>query len=251
MRIAIISDIHGNLAALQAVLQDLERQRVDQVIHGGDLVTIGPRPAEVLDLLRELGWSGVMGNTDEMLWDSSARSGLERAAPRLANWLHHLFDTLAPWAREQLGEERVDWLRHLPRAWRRQKLLVLHASPNNLWRAPMPDADETELMTVFGAQHAELVVYGHIHRPYIRTLPNLIVANSGSVGLPYDSDWRAAYLLIEDGHASVRRVEYDLDREVVDIRASGFPLAEWLVATQRGGLFVKPPEESDSESAAL
>ncbi len=78
-------------------------------------------------------------------------------------------------------------------------------------------------MRIFGAQQAELVVYGHIHRPYVRTLVGLTVANSGSVGLPYDGDWRASYLLIEDGTVSVRRVEYDLERELSDIRSSGFP----------------------------
>jgi putative phosphoesterase len=74
MRIAVVSDLHGNLAALEAVAEDLERERVDLVVHGGDLVTTGPRPAEVLDRVRELGWAGVVGNTDEMLWDASARA---------------------------------------------------------------------------------------------------------------------------------------------------------------------------------
>ena len=242
MRIAVVSDIHGNLAALQAVVEDLERQQVDRVVHGGDLITTGPRPVEVLDLVRELGWAGVVGNTDEMLWDVTARAEQERKAPRLASWLQHLFDTLAPWARERLGKERITWLRHLPREVRAQRLLVLHASPHDLWRAPLPDASDTDLMTVFGGQRAELVVYGHIHRPYVRDLAGLTVANSGSVGLPYDEDWRASYLLIENGHAVVRRVAYDLERELSDIRSAGFPLGEWLAESQRHGRFVSPPQ---------
>lgn len=242
MRIAVVSDIHGNLAALQAVVEDLEHQQVDRVVHGGDLVTTGPRPVEVLDLVRELGWAGVVGNTDEILWDVTARAEQERKAPRLASWLQHLFGTLAPWARERLGKERITWLQHLPREVRVQRLLVLHASPHDLWRAPLPDASDTDLLTVFGGQRAGLVVYGHIHRPYVRDLAGLTVANSGSVGLPYDEDWRASYLLIENGHTVVRRVAYDLERELSDVRSAGFPLGEWLAESQRHGRFVRPPQ---------
>src|SRR5215831_15560753 len=126
MRLAVVSDVHGNFAALQAVVEDLERQHVDQVVQGGDLVTTGPRPVEVLDRVRELGWAGVVGNTDAMLWDAPARAEQERKAPGLSGWLYHLFDTLAPWARERLGEERINWLRQLPGEWRLRQLLVLH-----------------------------------------------------------------------------------------------------------------------------
>jgi putative phosphoesterase len=239
MRIAV-SDIHGNLAALQAVVEDLERQRVDRVLQGGDLVTAGPRPAEVLDHVRERGWAGVVGNTDELLWDVTAQAEQERKASQLSGWLHQLFETLAPWARERLGPARIDWLRQLPREVRVERLLVLHASPHDLWRAPLPEASTTDLLTVFGGQDADLVVYGHLHRPYVRDPAGLRVANSGSVGLPYDGDWRASYLLIENGHAVVRRVAYDLEREVADIRSTGFPLGDWLAECRRDGRFIRP-----------
>jgi putative phosphoesterase len=244
MRIAVVSDLHGNLAALQAVAEDLERERVDLTVHGGDLVTTGPRPAEVLDRVRDLGWAGVVGNTDAMLWDASVRAEQQRKAPRLAGWLRQLFEILAPWARERLGQERIDWLRRLPREWRSERLLVVHASPHDLWRAPLPEASDTELRSVFGGQGADLVVYGHIHQPYVRDLAGLRVANSGSVGLPYDGDWRASYLLIEDGRAVVRRVAYDLQGELADIRSAGFPLGDWLAESQRQGRFAKPDPQS-------
>jgi putative phosphoesterase len=244
MRSAVVSDLHGNLAALQAVAEDLEREQVDLVVQGGDLVTTGPRPAEVLDRVRDLGWAGVVGNTDELLWDASVRAEQERTAPRLAGWLRQLFETLAPWARERLGQERIDWLRRLPREWRSERLLVVHASPHDLWRAPLLGASDTDLRSVFGGQGADLVVYGHIHRPYVRDLAGLRVANSGSVGLPYDGDWRASYLLIEDGRAAVRRVAYDLQRELADIRSVGFPLGDWLAQSQRQGRFAKPDPQA-------
>lgn len=240
MRIAVVSDVHGHLVALEAVIADLDGQGPDVIVQGGDLAVIGPRPAEVVDLVRELGWPGVQGNTDEMLWNPDVRDVQERRAPKIRDWLGVLFDRLAPWAHERLGAERVAWLRRLPEEWRHEDVLVTHASPGDLWRAPMPDAVDHELAAAYAGRQAGLVVYGHIHRPYVRPLPGLTVANSGSVGLPYDGDWRPSYLLIEDGVPSVRRVEYDVERGIRDMVDSGFPMAGWLAENQRRGRFSRP-----------
>jgi len=242
MRIALVSDIHGNLAALDAVVADLGVQRPDLVVHLGDLAVLGPRPAAVIDRLRDLGWPGVLGNTDEMLWQPSLQGEQERRAPKLRAWLHILFGTLAPWAREHIGAERLAWLRTLPREWRLQDqaLLAVHATPGDLWSAPMPEADEHTLIATYGGHGARLVAYGHIHRPYVRRLPALTVMNSGSVGLPYDSDWRASYLLVDDGVPSIRRVAYDLQRARADLAAARYPLAAWLAEVQRQGRFTQP-----------
>jgi predicted phosphodiesterase len=240
MRIAIISDIHGNLAALDAVVADLEHQRPDLVLHLGDLALIGPRPAAVVDRIRDLGWPGVLGNTDELLWEPALLARQERRAPKLRAWLHTLFDTLAPWAQAQLGADRIAWLCALPRQWRSHDLLAVHASPGDLWYAPMPTADDRTLLATYGGHGARLAVYGHIHRPFVRRLPGLTIANSGSVGMPYDGDWRASYLLIDDAVPSIRRVAYDLQRELSDLTTSTFPLASWLAAVQRQGRFSQP-----------
>lgn len=240
MRLAVVSDIHGNLAALEAIIADLEVVAPDHVVQAGDVAAIGPRPAEVVDRLRELEWPGVVGNTDEMLWDDSMRVEQERRAPKLHNWLRVLFEVLAPWAQERLGEDRLVWLRALPREWRHDNVLAVHASPADLWRAPMPDANDDELRATFGDQGAKLIVYGHIHRPFVRQLPDLTIANSGSVGLPYDGDWSPSYLLVDDGIPEVRRLEYDVEREVYDLATTGFPLKAWLEAVQRTGRFSQP-----------
>lgn len=237
MRLAIVSDIHGNLAALEAVAADLGRQAPDVVLHGGDLSLTGPRPAEVIDFVREQGWLGVLGNTDEILFDPSGQAEQELRAPGLRDWLRVLFTSLMPWARERLGGARAEWLRGLPREIRRDDLLLLHASPGDLWRAPMPDALDDQLRDTYGGRAAHLVIYGHIHRPFVRQLDGLTVANSGSVGLPWDGDWRASYLLIDDGTVSIRRIEYDIDRACRDITVTGFPLAIWLENVLRAGRF--------------
>jgi putative phosphoesterase len=240
MRTAIVSDIHGNLIALEAVIADLDREAPDLIVHGGDLSMIGPRPAEVIDLVREKGWPGVLGNTDELPFDASPRAEQERKAPNLRDWLAVLYDTLGPWARSRLRDEQMSWLATLPREWRRDELVLLHAAPADLWRAPMQEASDDELREIYGDLNASLVIYGHIHRPFVRRLAGLTVANSGSVGLPYDGDWRPSYLLIDEDVPVVKRVEYDRERAQRDARETGFLLAGWLSDVQRLGRFHRP-----------
>jgi len=240
LRIAVVSDVHGNLTALEAVVADLKTQAPDLVLQGGDLALIGPRPAEAVELVRQMGWPSVMGNTDEIVFDAANR-GLELAkAPQLRPWLKTLFDDLAPWARERLSQDQIAWLRRLPRQRKLEELALVHASPDDLWRSPMPDTPDGELEGVYGVLSARLVVYGHIHRPYVRRLQRLIVANAGSVGLPYDGDPRASYLFVDGSTVTTRRVEYDLDLARTDAIQSGFPLAEWLADVQRHARFRMP-----------
>jgi predicted phosphodiesterase len=242
MRIAVISDIHGNLTALDAVVADLGRAAPDLVLHAGDLATHGHRPAEVVDLIRERGWPGVYGNTDEMLWAGAQELDRRVAeAPKLRDLLQVLFLRIRPATRDRLGSERISWLRQLPPLWRDDALAILHASPGNPWQAPMPDASPDALTRTYADLAAPLVVYGHIHRPFVRSVGRLTVANSGSVGLPYDGDRRAAYLLVDDGVPTMRRVEYDIDREVGSLLASGYPCAEWLAGMLRTGRYSAPP----------
>jgi putative phosphoesterase len=241
MRIAVISDIHGNLTALEAVLGDLKTVGPDLVVHGGDLVANGSRPAEVLDLVRDLQWPGVCGNTDEMLWNPERLIAQAQQVPQLG----HLFDLLAtrvvPSTTAALGTERLTWLRTLPTSWSGHDLAVVHAAPNDLWRAPMPEASDQALADTYRPLETSRVVYGHIHRSYVRELPGLTVANSGSVSLPYDGDPRAAYAVVDDDRITIRRVAYDIDREVAMLRESPSPYTEWIAQMLRTGAFVRPP----------
>ncbi len=225
MRLAIVSDIHGNLAALEAVIADLERQAPNLVVHGGDLALNGPRPAEVIDRVRALGWPGIVGNTDQALW------GLP---PSLPDSAVAAFEEMVAATTAALGEVRVAWLRSLPLEWRRDsEVALVHAVPGDSWKGVMPDASDEELLGFYGPLGASLAVYCHIHRPFIRRLPTLTVANAGSVGLPYDGDTRSSYLIIDEGQPTVRRVEYDRDRHLAELKASGYPTARWLAEQAR------------------
>jgi diadenosine tetraphosphatase ApaH/serine/threonine PP2A family protein phosphatase len=117
-------------------------------------------------------------------------------------------------------------------------LVLLHASPGNLWRAPLPDAEDSELVATYETCSAERVVYGHIHRPYVRRVGALTVANSGSVGSPFDADPRASYLLVDGPNVDVVRVEYDIAREISLLLCSGYPDADRIAETRRTGRFI-------------
>jgi putative phosphoesterase len=242
MRIAIISDIHGNLTALDAVLSDLRRQKPDLVFHGGDLAFGGCNPAEVIDCIVQEGWAGVVGNTDEMLWNDSGRAALEASAPRLRPLFRILFELSGPVTRKLIGESRLEWLRQLPAELRHQDLVLLHASPGNLWRAPIDNADDAELESTYQELKARMVVYCHIHRPFIRRVGEMTICNCGSVGSPYDGDPRASYLLVDSDQPSICRVEYDVEKEAGRLLASDYPQKEWVAEMRRRGSYVPPPE---------
>ncbi len=140
-----------------------------------------------------------------------------------------------------LGPERLRWLRQLPLQWRAGDMLLVHATPDDLERAPALTASADELQRQFGGQGVALVVYGHTHRPGVRRISDFTLANSGSVGQPYDGDWRASYLLIDDGRVEVRRVTYDPQRELADLAASDYPFAASIFEMRRRGEYLSLP----------
>jgi predicted phosphodiesterase len=240
MRLAVVSDIHANLTALEAVVADLNKVGVDMVVHGGDLVAGGTRPAEVIDMVRDLKWPGVAGNTDEMLW-MPERISQVLGAPAFKHMRDGLLDQIIPETCQAIGAERLAWLRALPRRWSSGDTTVVHASPDDLWLSPGPTASDDELERTYGPLGSLLVVYGHIHHPFVRKLPAFTVANSGSVSFSYDGDRRASYLLIDHEAIVIRRVEYDVEDEITRLIESRYPDAEWLAQIFRTATPIPPP----------
>jgi putative phosphoesterase len=239
MRIAAVSDIHGNWTALQAVIEDLNAVGVDLVVHGGDLAGSGSRPGDVIDRVADLGWPGVFGNSDEALWKPEAVAELAARNPGLGSLWEIVFNDIAI-QREAIGNVRIDWLRTLPVEWRGHGVTIVHASPGDCWNAPGPTADDAQLERVYAPLESQLVVYGHVHKPFVRQLHGFVVANSGSVSLSYDGDPRASYLLIDDGHPTIRRVAYDVEAEIRELAASPYPYVEWVASMLRSGTYVSP-----------
>jgi len=230
MRVAIVSDIHGNLAAFEAVLADLRQTSPDLILHGGDLPHGGASPAEIVDRIRDLGWQGVAGNTDEMLFAPESLTEFASQLPDLRP-LWSAIQEMAAVTCEMLGETRLAWLRALPRVQIHGPIALVHASPASLWRTPAPEASDAELESIYSPLGQPIAVCAHIHRSFIRSVSNMLVANTGSVSLSYDGDRRAAYLLLDDFQPTIRRVEYDLDKELKALSSCGIPHADWTAKT--------------------
>ena len=228
MRIAIVSDIHGNLTAFEAVRADLRETAPDLILHGGDLADSGSSPVEIVDRIRDLGWPGVVGNTDELLFRPESFTKFPAVQEQAA------------WTRAKLGGERLAWLSALPRIQRYGPIALVHASPGTAWLAPMPEGTDAELEGVYEALGEPVAVYGHIHRSYVRRLPTMVVANTGSISLSQDGDPRASYLLLDDTEPQIRRVEYDLDRETQALSRSGIPHADWISKSLVAAAFQMP-----------
>ena len=244
MRIAVVSDIHGNMTALDAVIADLQDIAPDLVVHGGDLCS-GSRSAAVIDRIRDLGWPGVYGNTDEMLWVAGkadqylAAVGLHRMRGIVAEQIAF---TLA-----DIGPDRLAWLRALPIDWTAHDLAVVHANPGDAWAITPAEASDEDLVRTYGPLASRRVVYGHIHRPFVRRLPGFLLANAGCLSLSYDGDPRAAYAVVDEARIEIRRVAYDIEREASALVESHFPYARWMTAILRSAAYIPPPDGRNSD----
>jgi putative phosphoesterase len=238
MRIAVVSDVHGNLTALEAVIADLRALAPDLVVHGGDLCS-GSRSAEVIDRIRGLGWPGVYGNTDEALWDPGkadaylASGGLER--------MREIVGEQTAFTVAELGPDRLAWLRGLPLRWTAHDLAVVHSTPVSVWSIVAADTPDEELVRTYEPLASSRVVYGHIHQPFVRQLARFLLANSGCLSLSYDGDPRAAYALVDQHGIEMRRVEYDTEREARALVSSGLPYAGWMAEILRAARYIAPP----------
>lgn len=212
--IAVISDIHGNLRALEAVLAELDRLVPTQVVVGGDLALGGPKPAECVELIRRRGFPSIRGNTDEWLTRAPA----------------HVTDAIS-WAASRLSEPDRQFLAGLPFLWRHQSaagdLAVVHATPWSISDVISSDAAEPVLTRVFTETKASAVVYGHIHQAYVMEFHGKVLANSGSVGLPFDGDQRGAFIVMRPDSrrwsAEIVRVRYDVEAAIRDAHSTDNP----------------------------
>lgn len=221
------------------MIADLRQAAPDLILHGGDLADGGSSPLEIVDRVRDLGWPGVVGNTDEMLFNPESLTAFAKQSSQLKD-LFTIIGEMAAVTREALGGARLAWLRQLPKQQVQPPVALVHASPGNLWRAPSADASDAELEAAYAQLGQPVAIYGHIHRGFVRHTPMLTVVNTGSVGLPYDGDARAAYLLITDSQPELRRVEYDVEKECRLLTESRIPHGDWVARMLRSGSFEMP-----------
>lgn len=239
MRIAILSDIHGNFIALETVLADVKQERIDQIVCLGDVAYGGPQPHQVIARVRELSCSVVMGNTDEFFVNLPTPDPNSESDRRI-------MDTLR-WALEQLSPADTDFARTFQARVEsplndRNRLLCFHGSPNSNRDVILATTPDQELAQMLGDYRATIMAGGHTHMQMLRRYRDMLLINPGSIGLPivrgetHAQNWRpprSEYAIITSNKDSLgvefRRVSLDVDAIVRSIRASGMPHSELLV----------------------
>ena len=246
-RLAALSDIHGNSVALAAVLEEVRASAPDAILIGGDLVLNGPDPAGVVDSLRSLADEGALvvgGNTDIAVADFDYAA----AFPWMTDGVPDAIQDAAEWAHEELGAERVDWLRRLPseRRWRVDDgtlVLVCHASPGSQTAGFDQSLDPAVTTERLARTDARVIACGHTHVPEVRDFGWKLIVNDGSAGYVFDGDPTASWALIDiaDGevHAEIRRTTFDVLAVANAISARGLAGDVYRAATVRTGKLVR------------
>jgi predicted phosphodiesterase len=243
MRYALISDIHANLQALDAVLDDIDaRGDTDAVMHLGDLVGYSASPNEVVARLAERGISGVAGNYDSTVATDYKHCGCKSETPRQEELAHisYEFTRRAVTARTKRALAALPFsmeLRPLGGHATGPRLVLVHGTPtlNTLyWTDDRSDDFCRKMAAGVGLKPGDVMAFGHTHKPWHRDVDGMHFINTGSVGRPKDGDWRAGYvrLTLGDGPPQVEfvRVAYDVDGACRGVIAAGLPeeFAEFL-----------------------
>jgi putative phosphoesterase len=241
VRIAVISDIHANLHALQAVLSDIDRLKPEHLFCLGDLVGYGAHPNEVIDLIRERQIPTIMGNYDDAVGFDLDDCGCVYQDP--ADDFRGQQSLM--WSRHNITPDRKEFLRRLPVQLRYKlaglRLMFVHGSPrkiNEYLYEHRPLATFEHVAKVAGC---EVLFFGHTHFPYQKQLAQMLFVNAGSVGKPKDGDPRAGYAVVQLGrHPRVefRRVAYDVAAAARAIRESDLP-SHFANLLETGGLAPK------------
>jgi putative phosphoesterase len=234
MRVALIADIHGNLPALEAVLDEFDRDGTDRVICLGD-VGYGPQPAETLERLEGLGYPVIMGN-----WDASFLG----RAPSLDGELADVLLALGTWSKEQLSQAHLDYVSSFRESVEvtlgdGAALLAFHGSPRSYEDAILATTPDEELERMLDGRSATVFASAHTHFQLFRRFEESVVVNPGSVGLPFRrqqegvmriAPWAEYGVVVYEQDrlaVELRRTAYDVGRFIRIMRESGMPNADW------------------------
>jgi putative phosphoesterase len=259
VRLAVLSDVHGVLPALEAVRKAIKKEKPDVVLVGGDLAMNGPDPAGTIEALREMEAEGaiiVQGNTDVAVADADYAAAFPWL---LESGVSDPMRLAAEWAHDALSDEQLAWLRRLP-AERRLRLmdtlvLLTHASPGSQTQGFDRDLDPTAMLERLARTDARVICCGHTHLPDVREFGWKVIVNDGSAGYVFDGDPTASWALvtIEAGTAGdddedapwpvvtteIRRTEFDVLAVANAISARGLPGDVYRAATVRTGKLVR------------
>jgi putative phosphoesterase len=245
LRIAVLGDIHGNISALDAALLDIERVQPDRLFITGDLVLNGPRPVEALRRVMDLDRAGaivIAGNTDIAVADGDYAAAFP--------WLDEVpagHRAAADWARDQLSQPELEYLRRLPaerRMWVDDTLVLLcHASPGSQTAGLPADLDPSTTVERVTRSDARVICCGHTHVADVRELGRKLIVNPGSCGYALDGDAGAGWALLtvddDTPSAELFRTAYDAHAVADEISLRGLSGDVYRAATVRKGQLVR------------
>lgn len=228
-RVAIFGDLHGNVVATEAVLAAIDADAPDAVYCLGDLVGYGPRPNETISLIRERGIPTIMGNYDDGVgFDRDDCGCAYKDADEETRGQASL-----RWTRQVTTAAHKAYLRSLPAELRCEidgiRLRLVHGSPRRMNEYLFEDRDPRSLERIARGAECDVLVFGHTHKPWVKTIAGVLMVNAGSAGKPKDGDPRACWALLnvsgEHGvRVEIRRTPYDVAAMAAAIRdAEGLP----------------------------
>jgi putative phosphoesterase len=246
LRLALLADIHGNIAALEAALAEVTAQKPDRIVVLGDLVLNGPRPAEVLERIMALDAAGtivIAGNTDIAVADGDYAAAFP--------WLDEVpvgHRAAAEWARDRLSDAQLEYLRRLP-AERRlavgdELVLACHASPGSQTSGMPADLDAAVTMEYATRTDARVICCGHTHVADVREVGRKLLVNPGSCGYAFDGGPEACWAMLTVDEATepesrLFRTPYDAQAVAEEVSGRGLPSDVYRAATIRTGRFVR------------
>jgi putative phosphoesterase len=245
-RLAVLSDVHGNLSALEAVRAAIRKEKPDITMIAGDLVMNGPEPAATVEVLRAMEAEGaivVQGNTDIAVADADYAA----AFPWLPDGVSDAVRAVAEWTHDALDDDQLGWLRGLP-AERRIRIngtlvLATHASPGSQTSGFDRELDPSTTLERLARTDARVICCGHTHLPEIREFGWQVIVNGGSAGYVFDGDPTATWALVtfdgEDVTSEIRRTTFDALGTAEAISARGLPGDVYRAATVRTGKLVR------------
>ncbi|MDQ3720121.1 MAG: metallophosphatase family protein [Actinomycetota bacterium] len=226
-RVAVLTDIHANLPALQAALGRIEELDVDRVLCGGDLVGYGPHPNEVCALIEERGIPTIYGNYDYAIGRDLEDCGCAYRDPRD----RELGERSVAWTLEHASARSKQLLRELPFDLRSElgerRVRLVHGSPRKVNEYLFEDKPARTFERIAASADCDVLVFGHTHQPWVHEYGGVLFVNCGSVGKPRDGDPRAAFAVLSDYEGrldvEIERVEYDARSVADELAAAGLP----------------------------
>ncbi len=227
MTVAVISDIHANLPALQAVLARIDELGIERVYCGGDLVGYGPHPNEVVALVAERGIPTIYGNYDHAIARDLDDCGCAYVTPHD----RELGQGSVAWTLEHTDRRSKEWMRALPFDLRFEvgaaRVHLVHGSPRKLNEYLFEDKPARLYERLASTEDADALVFGHTHRPWVREHGGVLFVNCGSIGKPKDGDPRGAFAVLDASSGelcvTIERVAYDAKAVADQVRSAGLP----------------------------